>query len=129
MLRMCRRQAMSEKALVMWSGGKDSALALHEVRQQYEIVALLTTVTEVHDRISVHGVRTSLLLQQGDALGLPVERVHIPTPCCNADYEACMHAALERHRREGVTAVIAGDLFLEDVRRYRERMLAAAGLK
>src|SRR5436305_1451917 len=98
---------MSEKALLLWSGGKDSALALHEARQRYDIVTLLTTVTEAYDRVSMHGVRTRLLQEQADALGLPVDRVPVPVPCCNADYEAGMHAALARHRREGVALAVA----------------------
>ena len=89
---------MSAKGIVLWSGGKDSALALHEARQQFEVVALLTTVTETYDRISMHGVRTALLDQQAHALGLPVEKVLIPAPCCNADYASRMLAALQRFR-------------------------------
>jgi len=120
---------MPDKAIVLWSGGKDSALALHEGRQNCEVVALLTTVTEGHDRISMHGVRTALLDQQAAALGLPVDKVTIPGACCNAEYEARMHVALEKYRQVGVSAVICGDLFLEDVRAYRERQLSAAGLQ
>ena len=119
---------MSEKALVLWSGGKDSALALHEARRQLDVVALLTTVTEPYDRISMHGVRTALLDRQARSLGLPVEKVLIPSPCCNADYEARMSAAFAEFRRQGVTTVVCGDIFLEDVRRYREAQLAAVGL-
>ena len=120
---------MAEKAVVLWSGGKDSTLALHETRQTHDVVALLTTVTEGYDRISMHGVRTTLLDQQASALGLPVEKVPIPSACCNADYETRMHAALEKYRQAGVTCAICGDLFLEDVRAYRERQLTAAGLQ
>jgi len=119
---------MSEKALVLWSGGKDSALALYEARGQLDVVALLTTVTEPYDRISMHGVRTALLDRQARSLGLPVEKVLIPSPCCNADYEARMGAAFAEFRRQGVTTVLCGDIFLEDVRRYREAQLVAAGL-
>src|SRR5262249_38131464 len=119
---------MSEKALVLWSGGKESALALHEARRQLDVVALLTTITEPYDRISMHGVRTALLDCQARALGLAVEKVRIPSPCCNADYEARMSAAFAEFRRQGVTTVVCGAIFLEDVRRYREAQLAAAGL-
>jgi len=119
---------MSEKALVLWSGGKDSALALHEARRQLDVVALLTTVTEPYDRISMHGVRTALLDRQACSLGLPVEKVLIPSPCSNADYEARMAIAFEQFCRQGVPMVISGDIFLEDVRRYREAQFAAAGL-
>jgi uncharacterized protein (TIGR00290 family) len=116
------------KGVVLWSGGKDSALALHEARQQLEVVALLTTVTEAYDRISMHGVRTALLERQAHALGLPVEKVLIPAPCCNADYESLMLVALERFRTQGVSVAVAGDIFLQDVRAYREKLLARAGL-
>jgi uncharacterized protein (TIGR00290 family) len=120
---------MSERVVVFWSGGKDSALALHEIRGQQEVVALITTVTEPFDRVSMHGVRTALLDQQASALGLPVEKVWIPVACPNAEYEARMRTALEKYRQQGVTAAVAGDLFLQDVRAYRERLLVAAGLR
>ncbi len=119
---------MREKAIVMWSGGKDSALALYEVAAKYEIIALLTTVTSDYDRISMHGVRTGLLERQAAALGYPLEMVGIPPRCCNEDYENAMRSALARHRATGVTRVICGDIFLEDVRRYREEKLLGDGL-
>jgi uncharacterized protein (TIGR00290 family) len=120
---------MRPKAVVSWSGGKDSALALAEMRPAYEIVALLTTVTADYGRVSMHGVRTALLEEQAAALGLPLEQVVIPPTCSNAGYEAAMRAALERHRDAGVGAVICGDIFLEDVRRYREERLFPDGLR
>jgi uncharacterized protein (TIGR00290 family) len=117
------------KAVVSWSGGKDSALALHAARHECEVVALLTTVTAGYQRVSMHGVRTALLEQQAAALGYPVEQVAIPPACSNAEYEAAMRAALVRYEAAGVTSVICGDIFLEDVRRYREEKLFTAGLK
>jgi uncharacterized protein (TIGR00290 family) len=120
---------MKEKAIVSWSGGKDSALALYEVQEDYEITALLTTVTAGYERISVHGVRTCLLERQAEALGYPVEKVVISQVCTNEEYETKMRAALENFRHSGVTSVICGDIFLEDVRRYREEKLLTARLK
>lgn len=119
---------MRQKAIVSWSGGKDGMLALLEARGDYDIVGLLTTVTEEYDRVSMHGVRTRLLEQQAEALDLPLEKVLIPPTCVNADYEARMGAALARYRAAGVSAVLCGDLFLEDIRRYREEKLFAGGL-
>src|SRR5215469_2079738 len=88
---------MREKAIVSWSGGKDSALALYEVAAEYDIAALLTTVTSEYERISMHGVRTRLLEQQAAALNYPLEQVPIPPQCVNADYESRMGAALARY--------------------------------
>ncbi|HEY8506598.1 MAG TPA: diphthine--ammonia ligase [Gemmataceae bacterium] len=120
---------MPAQAILLWSGGKDSALALYEAREAHEVTALITTVTEGYDRVSMHGVRVALLERQARALGLPLEKVTIPPACSNADYEARMLDALRRHRRAGVELAIAGDIFLEDVRRYREALLAAAGMR
>ena len=118
------------KALIAWSSGKDSAWALHEVRQagEYDVVAALTTVTDAFDRVSMHGVRRELLMAQLDAAGLPPMLVHIPYPCPNGIYEARMAAALSEAKGQGVTHVIFGDLFLEDVRAYREQKLAGTGI-
>jgi uncharacterized protein (TIGR00290 family) len=120
---------MREQVVVSWSGGKDSALALHELAGAYDVVALLTTVTDGYDRISIHGVRTRLLEQQAAALGYPLEKVSIPQACGNDEYEARMRAALGRRRGAGVSAVICGDIFLADVRRYREERLFTDGLR
>lgn len=117
--------------LVMaWSGGKDSAVALYRLQQEgrYEVRGLLTTVTEGYDRISMHGVRDALLQAQADALGLPLYRVWIPPKCSNAAYEAAMEAAIGELKGGGVRAIGFGDLFLQDIRRYREDMLAPTGL-
>jgi uncharacterized protein (TIGR00290 family) len=123
--------SLRPKALVSWSTGKDSAYALHEIRraQDLEIVGLLTTVSSVFARVSMHGVRECLLDQQADALGLPCRKVLIPSPCPNDIYEHKMRQALEQAKREGVTHVIFGDLFLEDIRSYREARLAEIGMK
>lgn len=119
---------MREKAIVSWSGGKDSALALYDVATEYDIVALLTTVTSGHERISRHGVRTSLLEQQAAALNYPLDPVLLPPRCSNEKYEQRMREALARHRAAGVSRVICGDIFQEDVRRSREERLLGEGL-
>ena len=118
------------KALVAWSSGKDSAWALHEVWRagEYDVVGALTTVTETFQRVSMHGVREEILRAQHQAIGLPSVIVPIPYPCPNEIYEARMGAALEQAKRDGVTHVIFGDLFLEDVRAYREEKLAGTGI-
>jgi uncharacterized protein (TIGR00290 family) len=125
---MTAEACMREKAIVSWSGGKDSALALHEAAGEYDVVGLLTTVTAGYDRISMHGVRTTLLRRQAEALGYPLEEVSIPSVCCNDEYEGRMRAALTRRRSAGVTRVICGDIFLADIRRYREERLFRDGL-
>jgi uncharacterized protein (TIGR00290 family) len=118
------------KALLAWSSGKDSAWALHVLRRaaEVEVVGLLTTVSEAHDRVAMHAVRRSLLEAQAEAVGLPVRIVRIPSPCPNAVYESAMAAALDAARADGVEAVAFGDLFLADVRRYREERMAGSGL-
>jgi uncharacterized protein (TIGR00290 family) len=117
--------------LLAWSSGKDSAFALHALRQagDVDVLGLLTTVNATHDRVAMHAVRRELLEIQADAAGLPLRVVAIPWPCSNAEYEAAMAQAMEEARRDGVEAVAFGDLFLEDVRRYREDRLAAAGVQ
>jgi len=122
--------ASAPKAFISWSSGKDSAFALLEARRQgiAEIVGVLTTVSEVYDRVSMHGVRNVLLDRQVEALGLPVLKVPLPSPCSNEVYEQRMEAAVERIKAEGVRHVVFGDLFLEDIRAYREEKLAAAGM-
>jgi uncharacterized protein (TIGR00290 family) len=121
---------MKEPVLVCWSGGKDSSLALREIitSGRYEVAALLTTVTSGYDRISMHGVRCALLDQQAAALGLPLRKVAIPPGATNAEYEAAMHAALLDYKSRGITTVVFGDLFLEEIRKYRDRMLGEIGL-
>jgi uncharacterized protein (TIGR00290 family) len=118
------------RVLLAWSSGKDSAFTLHVLRSQgVEVVGLLTTINEAFDRVAMHAVRLELLRAQADAVGLPLLEVRIPWPCPNEAYEAAMAAALETARERGVTAVAFGDLFLEDVRRYREEKLAPTGLE
>jgi uncharacterized protein (TIGR00290 family) len=115
-----------EPILFCWSGGKDSAMALYALLSQNNarIAALLTTVTEGYDRISMHGVRRELLQQQAESLGLPLHEVVIPPQCVNPIYEARMEEALLRHSAKGVRQVAFGDIFLEDLRAYREKNLA-----
>jgi uncharacterized protein (TIGR00290 family) len=121
---------MKPKALIAWSSGKDSAWALHEVRRagEYEVVGALTTVTETFQRVSMHGVREEILFAQHAAAGLPSVIVPIPYPCPNDVYEARMAEALAQAKQQGVTHVIFGDLFLEDVRNYRIEKLAGTGI-
>jgi len=121
---------MRSKALIAWSSGKDSAWALHEARRagDFEIVGALTTVTAAFGRVSMHGVREALLREQLDAAGLPPVIVHIPFPCPNEIYERKMAEAMVNAKASGVTHMIFGDLFLEDVRAYRERHLEGTGI-
>ena len=115
------------KALIAWSSGKDSAWALHEIRKSgaCEIVGALTTVTDAFARVSMHGVREDLLHAQLDAAGLRSIVVRIPCPCPNDLYEQRMSAVLAQAKSEGVTHVVFGDLFLADIRAYREARLSA----
>jgi uncharacterized protein (TIGR00290 family) len=125
------KESRMENVLVSWSGGKDSALALYEIlkTQNYRIAALLTTVTEDYDRISMHGVRCSLLERQVAALGFPLEKVLIPKNASNEEYEANMGKLLAKYKGAGVSSVVFGDIFLEDLRKYREEKLAGLGLR
>ncbi len=120
-----------KKILFSWSGGKDSAFALSELRRgkDFEIVALLTTVTEGYDRISMHGVREVLLQRQAAALGLKLEKVLIPQKSSNDLYEKRMGKTLEQYKKNGVSAVAFGDIYLEDLKRYREDKLEAVGMQ
>jgi uncharacterized protein (TIGR00290 family) len=113
-----------------WSSGKDSAWALHLLRSssEVEIAGLLTTITRPFRRASMHGVRETLVEAQAEALGLPLHRVHIPSPCPNDAYDAAMRDALERAGADGVTEVVFGDINLEDVRAYREERMRAVGM-
>jgi uncharacterized protein (TIGR00290 family) len=118
------------KALISWSSGKDSAFALQEVLRagEFEVVGALTTVTETFGRVSIHGVRQEILRAQFDAAGLQPTIVPIPYPCPNEIYETRMAAAVERAVRDGITHIIFGDLFLEDIRAYRELKLKGTGI-
>jgi uncharacterized protein (TIGR00290 family) len=119
-----------KKAWLSWSSGKDSAWSLEVVRRQgqLEVEALLTTVNSEYQRVAMHAVRESLLRAQAESAGLPLVTVPIPYPCPNAAYEEAMAAALQKARDEGITHMIFGDLFLEDIRRYREEKLAGSGI-
>jgi uncharacterized protein (TIGR00290 family) len=118
------------RALLSWSSGKDSAWALHvlRARAEVEVVGLLCTLSAAHDRVAMHAVRRTLLEAQAAAVGLPLWPVPLPTPCPNDAYERAMRAALARARAERIAQVAFGDLFLADVRAYRERQLAGTGI-
>jgi len=119
---------MTVRSALSWSGGKDSALTLWTLRRQdVEPEALITTVTDSYDRISMHGVRRELLARQADAAGIPLIEVRIPPACVNEVYEARMAQAFASPPLSDVEEVAFGDLFLEDVRAYREERLAATG--
>jgi uncharacterized protein (TIGR00290 family) len=122
--------ATREPILFCWSGGKDSAMALHALlqRSDIQIAALLTTVTEGFERISMHGVRRALLERQAQSIGLPLHEVRIPPQCINPVYEARMEAALRIYLEKGVRSVAFGDIFLEDLHAYREKNLARVGM-
>jgi uncharacterized protein (TIGR00290 family) len=117
--------------VLSWSGGKDSALALHELLMDpaIELRGLLTTITDGYDRVSMHGVRASLVSAQAEALEIPLREVRIPPSATNEQYERAMLEGLERMRHEGIEAIAFGDLFLDDVRAYRERLVARSGLR
>jgi len=122
---------MVEKVILSWSGGKDSAMALRELLRdpRYEVRSLLTTITEGYERVSMHGVRLSLLDRQVKSLGLPLVKVSIPQAPSNEQYESAMREVLEREHNGGVTGVAFGDVFLEDIRRYREEKLSQVDMK
>lgn len=118
------------RAWMSWSSGKDSTLALHTVRAtgEVDVVGLLTTVNSTANRVAMHAVRRSLLEAQAHALGLPLHVVELPWPCPNEVYEERMSAAIAAARTSGVDAMVFGDLFLEDVRRYRQESLRGSGI-
>jgi uncharacterized protein (TIGR00290 family) len=120
-----------EDVVASWSGGKDSTLALREVLAsgRYRVLALVTTVAAGYDRISHHGVRRALLAAQAEALGLPLDEVVVSQGCTNQEYEAKLETALAPYRERGVQSVVFGDIFLEDLREYRERHLAGFGMR
>src|SRR5258706_2500648 len=121
---------MRLKTLLSWSSGKDSAWSLYELRRDpdIEVVGLVTTINSAADRVAMHAVRSELLRVQVEAAGLPLWEVAIPSPCSNEAYEASMGALVARALVRGIEAFAFGDLFLEDIRAYRERQLAASGL-
>ncbi len=120
-----------KRVLLAWSSGKDSAWALHVLRQQddVEIVGLLSTFNEAVDRVSMHAVRRELAEAQADRAGLPLWPVFLPWPCSNEQYETRMQEAIDRAKANAVTHMAFGDLFLEDIREYRIRQLAGSGIE
>ena len=120
-----------EKVLLAWSGGKDCALSLYELQKsgEYKIAGLLTTITAKYDRISMHGVRRKLLLEQASNINLPLEEIFLPQNSSIDVYEAAMRSVLEKKEVEGVKSVVFGDVFLDDVREYREEKLRQVGFK
>lgn len=125
-----RKNESRPKAWLAWSSGKDSAWSLHTVRQSgdFKVTALLTTVNLTFARVAMHAVREELLEMQAAAVGLPLVKVPIPSPCSNEIYERAMSDATARARAEGVRHMIFGDLFLEDIRAYREKNLSSCGM-
>ena len=122
---------MKKKAILSWSGGKDSALALHEIRKNngYEIVSLLTTFTKDYDRVSLHGTRRILLERQAESIGLPLHKIFIPKKASSEEYEQKMKKSLVKFQESGVSEVIFGDIFLEDLRKFREEKLSQVGMR
>ena len=119
------------KTLLSWSSGKDSAWTLHTLRAdpRYEVVGLVTTVNRAADRVAMHAVRSELLRRQADAAGVPLRVIEIPSPCSNDEYEAAMGKCIAAAVEEGVDCFAFGDLFLEDIRAYREAKLASTRIK
>lgn len=121
---------MKKKAVFSWSTGKDSALALHKIleEKEYEIVSLVTTVTEDYSRVSMHGLRMELLDQQADSIGIPLKKIFIPKKCTNEIYESCFNDGLSEFSESGIKNIIFGDIFLEDVRDYRLKQMDKIGM-
>lgn len=121
-----RSSLTRKKAIVSWSSGKDSAMSLYNILQkkEFDILAIVTTVTDTFHRVSMHGVREELLNQQSNSLGLHLEKVEIPYPCPNEVYEQKMDELLLSYKAKGLTHVVFGDLFLQDIRKYREEKLS-----
>src|SRR5215469_3379999 len=119
-----------KKILLSWSSGKDSAWSLHVLRQknEYEIAGLITTINSAFDRVAMHSSRRRLVELQAAAAGLPLIPVPLPWPCSNAEYECAMKRVCDQALAQGVKAIAFGDLFLEDIRAYRERQLKDTGL-
>lgn len=122
---------MGVKCIFSWSGGKDSALALYKIlgSRDYTVAALVTTVTGGYDRVSMHGVRRALLERQAESLGIGLELVTIPPGATNEEYELAIGNAFNRYRESGVDSVVFGDIYLRDVRDYRERQVRGLGFK
>jgi uncharacterized protein (TIGR00290 family) len=121
---------MARKTLLSWSSGKDSAWALHKLRRvsDVEVVGLMTTVNQLHQRVAIHAVRLELLQRQAEALSLPLHIIDLPGPCTNSQYEAAMQRFVDESKRREIECMAFGDLFLEDIREYRETKLAGTGI-
>jgi uncharacterized protein (TIGR00290 family) len=119
-----------KRTLLSWSSGKDSAWALHLLRQraELEIAGLMTTVNELYQRVSIHAVRLDLLKRQAEAVGLPLHIIDLPSPCTNSQYEAAMEKFITQARQQGIECMAFGDLFLEDIKEYREAKLTGTGI-
>ena len=117
--------------LISWSGGKDSSLALHEIKKtgEYEIAALITTVTSNYDRVSMHGLHTDLLEQQAKSLDIPLQKVFISKNASNDEYESAFNDVLLSRKKKGIDKVVFGDLFLEEIKKYRENLLGKIGME
>jgi uncharacterized protein (TIGR00290 family) len=120
-----------KRVVVSWSSGKDSAWTLHLLRQRddVDVIGLITTVNQAFDRVAMHSTRAEILSAQAQAAGLPLKKISLPWPCSNEQYELCMGECVRELKNEGVQAVAFGDLFLEDIRAYREKQLAGTGLE
>jgi len=121
---------MMEKVIVSWSGGKDSALSLYEIKRsgKYQVVSLLTSINEHYDRVSMHGVRRTLLEKQAKALGLPLIKITLPKDCTEEEYESRLMDILSQVKSDGINHVVFGDIFLEWIKEYREKNLAKLGM-
>lgn len=122
---------MRTKIIFSWSGGKDSALALQRIQNnpEFEVVSLITTITDGYDRISMHGIRLELLEEQVKQIGLPLYKINIPQQCSNEDYEEAMQKAMDHFLKMGIKTVVFGDIFLEDVKNYRIKQLSRVGME
>lgn len=118
-----------KKVVVSWSGGKDSLMALWKLPPEYEVVALLTNINREQDRVSIHGVRRDLIEAQAAALSLDVQFIMLPSKPTNADYEALLMSAFAPFQAQGIDHIVYGDLFLEDIRQYRNAFLRRAGIQ
>jgi len=122
---------MKQTVLMSWSSGKDSAWALYKLQQdpQFDLVGLFCTVNKAFERVAMHGVRVKLLQKQAQSIGLPLEIIELPYPCTNANYEEIMSLFIEKANNKKIDCFAFGDLFLEDIRRYREESLKGSGIK
>ncbi len=122
---------MRKKTLLSWSSGKDSAWTLHVLRQRsdVEVVGLMTTMNQVYQRIAIHAVRLELLRLQAQAAGLPLQLIDLPSPCTNAQYEQAMSGFIRQSQHDGIECIAFGDLFLTDIRAYREEKLSGMGIE